>query len=624
MSGVVGAPRIKTRADFIHFMKDYQSLISQFPGFKGFRPSGSYNSNLNKQDFGDMDLITHFEGYTDKTDLKKKLVAFFTSQPETKILPFTSVKHVGKRTYNSGEIVSIYYYDDELGYGAQIDNIIALDQSEANFKQQFLDMPAEKQGLVLGLVKIALMETNPQSLFKSLGIKAPPLKQKNQEYEFNLSSVEIQLRKVTYKPGTYEQIGREIIWTSRDFNDLQKILYQYDLNTDFDTLLAQAKAKIKNPRSSNRMQGVFSSMITVKSGEVGTPKGAGKEAALAKIQQTFKENRRQFDSALLESNNRKVIFAFGRFQPPTIGHVLLINKVKELSEQQGADYVIYVSKTQDNKSNPLSIEQKISVLQKMFPGTNFKAADATIRTPIEAIKNLNQKYNEIIWVAGDDRIPSFSKLLNDYNGKEYDYDSANVVSSGSRDPDSDGAEGMSGTKMREAAIDGDFEKFRQGIPTSLSDEDTMMLMDMICKGMAKVPKNKLGAKKVMESYYRIKKIKEFILKTRPMLKEASVTQKEKLYRLLSEAQSQLDEPKNNELFMRDPELDDILRYAEIHYPGAKNRQQAFVMFVLRSLKHAKQDDEKQDAEISDMANHISQIEHQLANISESTDYLDEK
>jgi len=166
MSGVAGADRVKSRQDFQHFLQDYKRLISLFPGFVSVTPSGSFNSNLEKQDFGDIDLIVHIKSPLDKAQVKKQLQAFFMKEPETKIVPFSSEKHAGKRTYNAGELVSVRYHDDELGYSAQIDNIIALDQSEATFKQQFLDMPAEKQGLVLGLVKIATIETDPQILFK--------------------------------------------------------------------------------------------------------------------------------------------------------------------------------------------------------------------------------------------------------------------------------------------------------------------------------------------------------------------------------------------------------------------------------------------------------------------------
>jgi hypothetical protein len=113
---------------------------------------------------------------------------------------------------------------------------------------------------------------------------------KDQEYEFNLSSNELQLRRVQYEPGTVKQASREVLWSSTDYADLQKLLYQYNLNVPFADLLQQIKQTIKNPRSRERIKGVFSSMVSVKSGEVGSPKGADKERSLNLVQQTFAES----------------------------------------------------------------------------------------------------------------------------------------------------------------------------------------------------------------------------------------------------------------------------------------------------------------------------------------------
>ena len=290
MSGSTGAPRVQSREHFKQFLDSYIKIISKFPGFVSIKPSGSYNSNLDKKDFGDIDLITHIESRSDKATVKKELVAFFDKMDDSVIVPFTSEKHAGRKTYNAGELVTVRYHDKKLGYSAQIDNIIALDHTEASFKQLFLDLPAEKQGLILGLTKVATIETSPKILFKKLNIRAPDTLDKDQEYEFNLSSVEIQLRKVTYEPGTFKQASREVVWKSRNFDDLEKILYQFKINTTFEDLIKQAKQKLKNPRSNARMQGVFTSMISVKSGEVGTQKGSDKTAAINKVKSIFGES----------------------------------------------------------------------------------------------------------------------------------------------------------------------------------------------------------------------------------------------------------------------------------------------------------------------------------------------
>jgi phosphopantetheine adenylyltransferase len=485
MSGVAGADRVKSRRDYQKFLASYKNIIAKFPGFVSIQPSGSYNSDLAKNDFGDIDLITHIKSNKNKKEVKQDLVHFFEKMPDTVITAFTSEKHAGKRSYNSGEIVTVRYHDHALGYSAQIDNIIALDHIEASFKQEFLDMPAEKQGLVLGLVKIAAIETDPKLLFKKLNIHVPNNVQPNQEFEFNLSSSELQLRKVTYEPGTFKQTDREILWHSQKWSDLQALLYQYDLSNDFDTLLAQSKQTIKNPRSNNRMQGVFSSMISVKSGEVGTAKGAGKEAARAKVAQTFGESRSRLLNELVKPALRKIVFAFGRFNPPTIGHEVLINAVKNAAAQQHADYVIYVSKTQDHKANPLSIDQKMHYLKLMFPGTNFVACDEQVRTPIEAAKYLNGKYSDLVMIAGADRATSFDKLLQQYNGQEYNYNTISVDSAGDRDPDSDDASGMSATKMRSAAVENNFDAFRQGLPSTLDDKTAQELMQAVQAGLSK-------------------------------------------------------------------------------------------------------------------------------------------
>lgn len=189
----------------------------------------------------------------------------------------------------------------------------------------------------------------------------------------------------------------------------------------------------------------------------------------------------QFSEYLAEaSKNKTVVFAFGRFQPPTQGHELLVKKVIDTAKQIRADHVVYASRSQDSKKNPLSVQQKVTYLRKMFPYANFMAANDDVRTFIEVAKLLDkQGYKNIVMVAGSDRISEYEKLLAKYNGKEFNFDSTKVVSAGERDPDAEGASGASGTKMREAAVKNDFESFRMGIPKTLSDKETKALMNAI-------------------------------------------------------------------------------------------------------------------------------------------------
>lgn len=484
-SGVAGAERVKSRQDFAQFLKTYQALISRFPGFVSMTPSGSYNSNLAKQDFGDIDLIVHIQSDKDKPTVKKELAAFLTKQPDTVIVPFSSPKYTGKRSHTAGELVSVRYHDDQLGYSAQIDNIIALDQSEASFKQSFLDLPAEKQGLILGLVKVSTIETEPAVLFQKLGIKVPAQLESNQEFEFNLSSVELQLRRVTYEPGSFKQLDREVLWSSRNYDDLKKLLFQYDLDADFDNLLAQTKQNIKNPRSGDRIKGVFRSMITVKSGEVGTAKGAGKEAALDKINQTLAETRfSDYLNYLLEEENHHITFCFGRMNPPTVGHAQVF---KTMAAQPG-DYMIFVSQSQDKKENPLPYEEKIKFIKLIHPNyAEHVVEDRSLNTVVKVASYLyNLGYRSATFVAGSDRLPAMSKLLQDYNGVEgkahgyYKFDQLDFVSSGDREDGAEGVAGVSASGARAAAAAGNLVEFEA---TTGAGKYSKELFDAVRKGM---------------------------------------------------------------------------------------------------------------------------------------------
>jgi hypothetical protein len=148
-------------------------------------------------------------------------------------------------------------------------------------------MPASIQGLVLGLVKVAVLENPVTELFDRLGIADPGFLGLDQEYEFNLSSSELQLRRVQYAPGTYKQVSREILWTSKNFFQVHKLLSMTSFDYTFVELVSKINSEIKNPRSRERIKGLFASMISIKSGEVGTEKGAEKEKSLALVQQTF-------------------------------------------------------------------------------------------------------------------------------------------------------------------------------------------------------------------------------------------------------------------------------------------------------------------------------------------------
>lgn len=285
MSGVTGNQRIQGRNTVTQIVESYRGLISRFSGFVSLSISGSWNSNPYKTSFGDIDLIVHIDGSlynNDKSLLKKELVAFMNAQSESVIAPFESEKYKGKRTYNSGEIVSVSYQClDNLP--CQIDNIIALTKEEAEFKQHFLDMPAEKQGLLLGLTKVILLEESPTFVFDKLGLDININLHENQELCFNLSSVELQLRLVTYEDNTFNEVDRQVLWRTNQWDHVECLFSSYNIKSDFNNLVSFLSKELKSNRSRTRLVGVFKSMISVKTGEVGTDKEKIKNNAISTV-----------------------------------------------------------------------------------------------------------------------------------------------------------------------------------------------------------------------------------------------------------------------------------------------------------------------------------------------------
>ncbi len=175
----------------------------------------------------------------------------------------------------------------------------------------------------------------------------------------------------------------------------------------------------------------------------------------------------------------KIIFAFGRFNPPTTGHEKLINKVAEIS---GSDpYRIYPSFTQNPKKDPLPHALKVAYMRKMFSKhARSIIADKKALTAIDiAVKLYDEGYKDLVMVAGSDRLKEFDGLLNKYNGVSgkrhgyYKFNTISVVSAGERDPDAEGVSGMSASKMRTAAVEGDEKSFAMGVPKGFKDSNKL-------------------------------------------------------------------------------------------------------------------------------------------------------
>ena len=168
---------------------------------------------------------------------------------------------------------------------------------------------------------------------------------------------------------------------------------------------------------------------------------------------------------LFEAETKHITFCFGRMNPPTIGH----EQVFKTMASQGGDYKIFVSQTQDKKENPLSYSEKIKFIKAIHPkyASNL-VENMSLNTVVKVASYLyDEGYNAATFVAGSDRLDSFKKLLTEYNGVEgkahgfYKFDVLDFVSSGDRDPDSPGVAGISASKARAAAANGDLEDFEE-------------------------------------------------------------------------------------------------------------------------------------------------------------------
>ena len=183
------------------------------------------------------------------------------------------------------------------------------------------------------------------------------------------------------------------------------------------------------------------------------------------------------------SDQGSISITFGRFNPPTVGHEVLIKRVAR--EAKGGEYRIYPSQTQDAKKNPLGPSEKIKYMKMAYP--DHKDAISTgeeLRTIFDVLVALNEEgFSEVKIVVGGDRVSEFNSLAQKYNGKLYEFENILVVSAGERDPDADDVSGMSASKMRKAAAEDDFKTFEKGMPKALGPKERLRLYKSLRSSM---------------------------------------------------------------------------------------------------------------------------------------------
>jgi phosphopantetheine adenylyltransferase len=195
-------------------------------------------------------------------------------------------------------------------------------------------------------------------------------------------------------------------------------------------------------------------------------------------------SQKKYDSSeKIRTDKGSITVAFGRFNPPTIGHEKLLNTVSKIAGK--GEYKIYPSRSNDPKKNPLDPDTKISVMKQMYPKHGDKIVnDSNSKTIFDVLKQAHADgYSSVNIVVGADRLSEFEKLATKYNGQLYDFSELNVISAGERDPDADDVTGMSASKLRKAAAEGDFKTFRTGIPSTLDDKSAKNLYMTLRKSM---------------------------------------------------------------------------------------------------------------------------------------------
>ena len=171
--------------------------------------------------------------------------------------------------------------------------------------------------------------------------------------------------------------------------------------------------------------------------------------------------------------------AFGRFNPPHAGHQQLMDTAAAAAEAEESDYMIVPSRSNDPKKNPLDADTKVAFMRGMFPQHSSRIQnDQNTRTIFDVLKKAhNDGYANVRIVGGADRVKEFDKLANNYNGSLYQFDNVEVVSAGDRDPDADGVEGMSASRLRLAASENDFKTFMSAMPEGFPRREAKQLFD---------------------------------------------------------------------------------------------------------------------------------------------------
>ena len=205
-----------------------------------------------------------------------------------------------------------------------------------------------------------------------------------------------------------------------------------------------------------------------------------------------KEKKKGGDEVEKVVGSDTITLAFGRFNPPTVGHEKLLKMAKKVAAN--GTLRIFPSRTQDKKKNPLDPDKKVNFMRKMFP--DFKENiinDDEMRSIFNVLQSADRDFDKVNIIVGSDRQSEFENLAQKYNGELYNFSEIKVISAGTRDADAEGVEGMSASKMRKAVVDGDMDSFKKGLPKLVTDSQAKSLFDAVADGMKIKKKEKVTA-----------------------------------------------------------------------------------------------------------------------------------
>ena len=251
----------------------------------------------------------------------------------------------------------------------------------------------------------------------------------------------------------------------------------FDSRGNLVAITDKGRLKFTNKKQSKADEGPGKQMKTARADDklAGAPKQKPASKPKAKASDTEEGGK--------SGGGDTLTTAFGRFNPPTVGHEKLLKAAKKAAE--GGDLKIYPSRTQDAKKNPLDPDMKVSYMRKMFPDFEEQIVnDPDMKSIFDVLTSASEDgYKNINIIVGADRQAEFDNLAQKYNGELYDFDLIRVISAGVRDADAEGVEGMSASKMRKAVVGDDFKAFRKGTPKGIDDGEAQALFNAVRIGM---------------------------------------------------------------------------------------------------------------------------------------------